>query len=320
MKLSLFASAVSFLILASNVAAQTSTTVNLKPIQTLNCYKNVGNLTKMEEYDFASDGWCQRLCGLQNYPVMAMTAGSICYCGNIIPALDQVVPSSKCNSPCNGYNVTNCGGFGYWQVYLTGLTNDVKYAANGTSSSGSASSTPTVTKVAETVVVTNSSVPNSSGTNKIGIAVGVVVGIVAFCTLIGAIIFYMKRQKKRAIEEEHMRMEAQAAALAAEKSDAASSRTDQRLDPSNIFSHRRESIGSIADERDFSRRILQVCTLQIRRSTSLTSHRFAILIDSPLLHLLLERLFRYNLFLTGSVPSILCKHRGAPCYWQLCRS
>lgn len=45
--------------------------------------------------------------------------------------------------------------------------------------------------------------------------------------------------------------------IAGGKKSDASSTNDQRLDPSIAF-HRHQSIGSIADERDFSRRILQV--------------------------------------------------------------
>lgn len=264
MKSSIFAAVSALILFTCDVTAQTTTTVALKAIQTLSCSKTNGTLQKMQEYDFASDGWCQRLCGYANYPVMAMTQGSTCYCGNQIPALDQAVSESYCNSPCMGYNTSTCGGIGYYQIYLSGLTTDVTIQPNGTSSSSSSSSSTTATtsKAQTTVVVTKSASPSdtdtdSSGSNKVGVAVGVVVGLVALSGLMGAIIFYMRQRQKRAIEAEHHRLEAQAAALAAEKSDAASSRTDQRLDPS-VFSHRRESIGSIADEMDFSRRILQV--------------------------------------------------------------
>lgn len=200
---------------------------------------------------------------------MAITGGSTCYCGDELPSLDQEVDKSKCNSACQGFDVQTCGGLGYWQVYLTGLTADVETAPNSTviestaratATQGSDNASPTqpsvITKAGQTVVVTasaeaNAAAKSSGGPNKVGIAVGVVVGVVALACIIGGVILYMKRRRNREIEEEHRRN-----AIGTAKSDK-SSLTDQRLDPS-IYSHRRPSIGSIADERDFSRRILQV--------------------------------------------------------------
>lgn len=250
--------------MASTTTAQTSTTPVLKPISTLACYKSVDTLTEFGDYTFATSGWCQEQCGDQNKAVMALTAGSTCYCGDTIPAADQIVANSSCTTPCNGYDKDDCGGNGFWQVYLTGLTYSVATAPNSTdasssSASGSATSAPAVvTKPGQTVVVTasSSSTANSNAqSSKVGVAAGAVVAVVAVSGLVGGLIFFLKQRKKRAIEEEHRRLEAIAAA---EKAETSSTRTDQRLDPSNIFSHRRESIGSIADEMDFSRRILQV--------------------------------------------------------------
>ena len=202
---------------------------------------------------------------------MAITGGSTCFCGSELPPLDAQVDESKCNTICGGYGQEMCGGLGYWQVYLTGLTANVHRAPNTTSStttststSGSSTSEPAVvTKPGQTVFVTptasaasvNSS--SDSGPNKIGIAVGVVDGVLALAAIIGAIVFFLKRKKNREIEEEHRR-NAAVSSFVGGKSDKSS--TDQRLDPS-IFSNDtlgRQSIGSIADERDFSRRILQV--------------------------------------------------------------
>ena len=200
---------------------------------------------------------------------MAITGGSTCYCGTELPALDLEVDDSKCDSPCNGYDAQNCGGLGYWQLYLTGLTADVETAANSTSSADSAAATSTqatqtsattqpavVTKAGATVVVTASasttaSSAKSGGSSKVGIAVGVVVGVVAVAAIAGGTLLWFRHKRNRDIEDEHRRN-----AGLGTQSDK-SSKTDQRLDPS-IYSHRRQSIGSIADERDFSRRILQV--------------------------------------------------------------
>lgn len=245
-------------------SAGTPTSTAAGAIETLKCYSNAGNLTENDTSTFQTDGLCQSTCAALALPVMAITGGSTCYCGEMIPPLDAQVASSNCDSPCGGYDQKTCGGIGYWQVYLTGLTGDVQTSPNATSSSSSSSSTSSsATHQASTVVVTAaaSSDANSGGggPNKVGIAVGVVVGVVALAGLIGGLIFYMKQRRRKEIEEEHKA----AAAANAVRSDK-SSATDSRLDPSAFsdFS-RRESIGSIADERDFSRRILQVSNSEV---------------------------------------------------------
>ncbi|KIW76532.1 hypothetical protein Z517_11278 [Fonsecaea pedrosoi CBS 271.37] len=254
----------------SPVSAQTSTSAP-KAITTLGCYSHPDPLTSQGDYTFQTSGYCQGVCVQLDKPVMAITGGSTCYCGDELPGLDLEVDPDKCDSPCNGYSQQTCGGIGYWQIYLTGLTADVETAPNSTSSSSS--STPTqsggsgtsqpavVTKPGETIVVTASATASpdkssSGGTNnKVAIAVGVVVGVVGLSAIIGGVLLFLRRRRNREIEEEHRRNAAVNSFVSSGKSDKSS--TDQRLDPS-IYSHRRQSIGSIADERDFSRRILQV--------------------------------------------------------------
>ena len=251
----------------AQAAAQSATTAP-KSITTLGCYQNPDPLQEQGTYTFQTSGYCQTQCVALNKPVMAITGGSTCYCGDELPALDQEVSEDKCDSPCNGFDQQNCGGLGYWQLYLSGLTADVQTLPNSTSSTGATatdgsqgatSTQPSViTKAGETVVVTASAAASQSksgGTSKVAIAVGVVVGVIGFAGIIGGILLFMRHRRNREIEEEHRRNAAVSSFIGSQKSDKSS--TDQRLDPS-IYSHRRQSIGSIADERDFSRRILQV--------------------------------------------------------------
>lgn len=252
-----------FTYLSTSVLAQTatasggSTTATAAgAIETLKCYSSAGNLTENNTSTFQTDGLCQGTCAGLGQPVMAIVGGSTCYCGQMLPPLNTEVDGSNCDSTCAGYDLKTCGGIGFWQVYLTGLTGNVQTSPNTTSSTSS-SSTSSATHQASTVVVTaaaSSSASSSGGPNKVGIAVGVVVGVVALAALIGGLVFYMKQRRKKEIEEEH-KAAAAANAIRSDKSSA----TDSRLDPSAFsdFS-RRESIGSIADERDFTRRILQV--------------------------------------------------------------
>jgi len=197
---------------------------------------------------------------------MAITGGSTCYCGDELPALDEEVSSSNCDSPCNGFDQQNCGGLGYWQLYLTGLTADVDTAANSSTSAvptsttapqGTTATAPSVVTISgQTVVVTAPAHPksSSSGPNKVGIAVGVVVGVIALAAIAGGVLLYLRRKRNRNIEEEHRR-NAAVSSIIGSKSDKS---PDARLDPSIFSRDPRQSIGSIADERDFSRRILQV--------------------------------------------------------------
>ena len=253
-------------LLTASAMAQSSTQA-VGPIQTLGCYSDSGPLTEFGDATFQTDGYCQVNCTHLDppAPVMAIVGGSTCYCGSELPPLDKEVSSDHCNSPCQGFGDKDCGGIGYWQVYLSGLTANVHNAPNSSSSSlsstatgGASSSTAAiVTKAGETVFVTNPASTDapqkssSGGSNKVGIAVGVVVGVIGLAAIIGVVVFVVKRKRNREIEEEHRRN----AATSYAKSDK--SANDARLDPS-IYSHSRQSIGSIADERDFSRRILQV--------------------------------------------------------------
>lgn len=243
-------------------ATAASATVELGPIKTLECYAKPDPLTEDNTNTFQTSGSCQIACGNQHYAVMAITGGSTCYCGNEFPPLDKQVDGSNCDEPCQGFDQQTCGGIGFWQVYLTGLSGDVDTAPNSTTSStGAGSSTASATRAPSVVVVTASSTaaPSSSsgsgGPSKVGIAVGVVVGVLVIAAIVGGAIFYMRQKRRKQIEEEH---KAQAAVNSFVGSRSSDPKSDARLDPSVASSYRRESIGSIADERDFSRRILQV--------------------------------------------------------------
>jgi len=281
-------------LLVARTLAQTSVettaataTVELGSITTLGCYSKPDPLTQDNTDTFQTSGSCQVACGNAGYPVMAITGGSTCYCGNMLPALDLQVDNTSCNSPCNGYDQQNCGGIGYWQVYLDGLSGNVETAPNATTSSTSStptSTTASATRAPETVVVTASatarvsSIPTVSsaasdtGPNKIGIAVGVVVGVLVVAAITGGAIFFLKQRRRKQIEEEHKAQ----AINSFPGSRSSDTKSDARLDPSVASSYRRESIGSIADERDFSRRILQVNSHSQSCPTLLTVSRSAI--------------------------------------------
>jgi cell wall integrity and stress response component len=99
-------------------------------------------------------------------------------------------------------------------------------------------------------------------TNKAAIAAGVVVGLLAFIALAGGGAYlYMRRRKIRQVEEEYRRNAAVSEFVAGGKTHGSSngSFSDTRLDPT-VMAQRRMSDGSIADNQDYSRRILKVCS------------------------------------------------------------
>ena len=86
--------------------------------------------------------------------------------------------------------------------------------------------------------------------SKAGVAAGAVVGVlVAFAIGFGAFIFFRK-QRRRKVEEEYRR------SVAVREYQQKKPETDLRLDP--VILQRRASDGSIADNQDYSRRILKV--------------------------------------------------------------
>ena len=140
------------------------------------------------------------------------------------------------------------GGGKFYSVFNTGVEVSVEYMDDP-----AASSTPSDTAPVETVT------QGSSGKANVGgIAAGVVVGVLAFAGIGGGIFFYMKRKRNQEIEEEHRRNAAVSGFMGHKPgSSGAISITDSRLDPGMV--QRRLSDGSIADNQDYSRKILRVC-------------------------------------------------------------
>jgi len=268
--------AVTALLGASNVVAYTATSDG--------CYSSTTGLTSNGTDTFNSVGYCSKQCLGMAMAVMAMK-DSACYCGQDLPPTSMVADNSSCSTSCPGYPSDICGGIGVYSVYLTGLTTDVTNAApaaSDTSSSSSAakatskpsttaSASPSVVTVGgQTVVVTASSQAtgsstasssSSSGPSKAGIAAGVVIGIIAIAAIAGGGYIFIRNKRRREVEEEYRRNAAVSSFIGGGKpptsSGGASSFTDTRLDPA-VMAQRRMSDGSIADNQDYSRRILKV--------------------------------------------------------------
>ena len=163
------------------------------------------------------------------------------------------------------------GGSGYYSVYTTGLQPDVPTisasATNGADSTAPSKTNHAATSVStdargETVVVTaaSSSTPsNDAGTeaqktkkahNTAAIAAGVVIGVVGVAALAGAAFFFYRSRRQKA---EGFRgttggygRDSQPPSMSAPGFDG------------GYMAQRRQSNGSIDDDHDFSRRVLQV--------------------------------------------------------------
>ena len=108
---------------------------------------------------------------------------------------------------------------------------------------------------AQETIVTTTNTPSSGGPSKAGIAAGVVIGVVAVGAIAGGTFLCLRNRKRRAIEDDYHRN--LAGSYGPKPPSTAGSMSDSRLEPSVMF-QRRQSDGSIADNQDYSRRILKV--------------------------------------------------------------
>lgn len=244
------------------------------------CYKAQGNMTANKVPNMSS-GSCTTFCYNKMFPVAGLH-GDACYCGFLYPAESDKVEDEKCTYPCPAYPLEACGGLGnpgFWSVFNTGRTVNVEaYQPSSsssadeptkTSSSGSDRTGPAV------VTQTRTAAPQETGeakgdTNTATIIAACIGSLIGLALLIGGVIFLIRRRRNSEIEEEHRRNAAVNAFINGSKppgSSGSMSMTDSRLDP--VLAHRRMSDGSIADNEDYSRRILRVCQFPPPKCTAL---------------------------------------------------
>ncbi|GKU00687.1 wsc containing protein [Fusarium langsethiae] len=236
------------------------------------CWKSIGNMTEVYSGTSTTSGYCWNQCK-KKYAVFAMQASS-CYCGQLYPQEGDQVDDDKCDWECPGWPYEACGALKkYYSVFNSGkeLGPD-NYVEEKSTSSAAASSTSAAASTAagddsaastqtDDAAATSeaASEPKKDGPNVAAIAAGVVVGVVVVAAIGGGAIFFVRRRRNAEIEEEHRRNAAVNAFINGSKPPGSSgsiSMTDSRLDP--VMAHRRLSDGSIADNQDYSRRILRV--------------------------------------------------------------
>jgi len=241
------------------------------------CYSSSEGISFNSTDKFNSMGYCSSQCRPIGKAVTAVTNSNACWCGDELPPTSSKVDDSKCSDICPGYGTESCGADGFWTVYYTddSKTNaphadsaDSTQSSTDPKSSATTSAQPSVVTIGgQTVVVTapadstssKSSKSSGGGPNKAAIAAGVVVGIVAIAAAAGGVFLFLRNRRNRAVEEEYRRNAAVSSFIGGGKpptSSGGASSFDTRLDP--VMAQRRMSDGSIADNQDYSRRILKV--------------------------------------------------------------
>ncbi|KAF4967559.1 hypothetical protein FSARC_4944 [Fusarium sarcochroum] len=244
----------------------------LNQVSVQGCWKSNGNMTKEYSGTDTSSGDCTDRCKKKKN-LVAATQGAVCYCGDLYPEEGDIVDDDKCNWPCPAYGKEACGALKtYYSVFNTGieLAPDNYVPEKSTTSAAPSSTTAAESTTAqESVAATYTEEPAATseapkeekkdGPNVTAIAAGVVVGVVVIAAIGGGALFFVRRRRNAEIEEEHRRNAAVNAFINGSKPPGSSgsiSMTDSRLDP--VMAHRRLSDGSIADNQDYSRRILRV--------------------------------------------------------------
>lgn len=229
-----------------------------------NCYGSPGSGAESQGKDtYQSQGECHKKCLKLGSLLFALKGGDTCFCSDALPGDDDIVADSQCNADCNGYPDHNCGGRNAYKIGYTGIDGGdtsnfpVEDDSNRPSSS-TTSSTSTVSGESVVVTATGSETPteessSGGGGSKAGIAAGVVVGVIALIALCVGAFLIIRRKRRLQAEEEYRNAVSTKEFVSSIRKPAA----DARLDPV-MLQQRRLSDGSIADNQDYSRRILKV--------------------------------------------------------------
>ncbi|KAL3470537.1 hypothetical protein BJX99DRAFT_47956 [Aspergillus californicus] len=243
----------------------------------IGCFSSSKPLKDQGSYEYQSNGYCMNLCYNNGNSVFGLFNKDHCFCGDTLPVKSDLVDDDNCNRGCAAWPTVMCGGTDAYSVYLTGKESNVPYLSTGSSSSSSSNSSSSstddsdssttqtggasTTTAEDVAVATATASSNDSGDksekdgpNTAAIAAGVVIGVVGLAALVGAG-FFLWRFKKRHPADQRMREMGTVEQFG--KPVSHDSMSDSRFD-GDFMAQRRQSNGSIDDDRDFSRRILQV--------------------------------------------------------------
>ncbi|KAI4148524.1 MAG: hypothetical protein LQ340_005057 [Diploschistes diacapsis] len=211
--------------------------LTMRTPKSLGCYSGPGDMIDMGPYTFQAMGWCG---GTNNWAIYSDGFQN----GDPTGLVQINVPTQTPPAAVDVSSPTTSS-----QIYAT--------TAVITQSGGK--TVQTVVMVTETAPAQAAPSASTGGPNKVAIAVGVVVAVIGVAIVIGALFFWMRYRKNKAIEEERRRHQMMTNLVTGEKPGSSYSLGDSRLDQGVMF-QRRQSDGSIADNEDYSRRILKVST------------------------------------------------------------
>lgn len=169
------------------------------------------------------------------------------------------------------------GGNGVFEVFSTGTSlNEPKHFKPEKKEEKDESSEDAAPSVVTEVIlsspaadVAQSDIPDvqedsddegSTGVSTAAIAAGSVAGVLGLSSLVGGVFLLLRYRKRREAEEAYKNAVSVNGFIEDGKRPpySSGSGSDSRLDP--VAAQRRMSDGSIADNEDYSRRILQVCS------------------------------------------------------------
>lgn len=125
---------------------------------------SVKGLTSKGSYIYQSTSYCQEQCS--GYRYAALISGSTCYCGDSSIDENDTVDISNCDSPCQGYDSTNCGGDGYYLIFEDSSVEVADTSSSTTSTSSSTSTTSTSSSSTSSSTSTSSTSTSSSSSTS----------------------------------------------------------------------------------------------------------------------------------------------------------
>lgn len=253
------------------------------------CYKDDGSMNNLGSYTFQSQGYCSTTCKAQGFSVFGMASGDECLCGASLPA--DSVASSFCNQACTGYPGDTCGGNGYISVWLAGsgtVPNNIPKSGSNSKAAAIPSANPTMapgsptTPVAPSVIYVTTAVvqqgatvvqtvvasatrvttatPSSTsatasslGSISPGMAAGIAISVIVVF-VVGIATFILLRRRRSEVRTYRRQFEETKIGSASATTKPIPS-LDSRLE---ISAMRRNSSESLADNQDYSRKILRV--------------------------------------------------------------
>ncbi|PLN84758.1 WSC-domain-containing protein [Aspergillus taichungensis] len=95
-------------ILALSISASAFTTT---------CYSDSGDLKSLGTSKYESTELCNVACTDRGAAIAAVSGGNECWCGDEAPSEDSKADKEKCDTRCDGWPSSTCGGDGFWEVW-----------------------------------------------------------------------------------------------------------------------------------------------------------------------------------------------------------